>query len=107
MTSDAARTAAGIKAVADVEAARARRDRDANARANARPAPVAITARPGRPERSIAQTLRCPFASCHALPGDPCRTASGRVLAGGPHPSRLAAALAARTGPVTAPRESQ
>lgn len=93
-TSDGQRMAAGLKAIARLEAQRAAEARHAADVAAARPAPPAITDRPGRGDRVLAQSVKCP--ACLAQVGIQChsRTRSQKPIAF--HPSRLDAVRAAQ-----------
>jgi hypothetical protein len=90
--SDGARMAAGIASLAAHARGQAEHDRLDAERAAARPAPPEIANRPGRAERRVAESVRCPF--CKASPGQPCLGARQRVLSA-PHPSRVDAGRAA------------
>lgn len=86
---DAARMAAGIRAIHEA-AVVAQREA---AVANAALPPPEIADRPGRADQLLAQTVRCAF--CKALPNSPCHLAKGRPMQARFHPGRLAAAIQA------------
>jgi len=77
---------AGIASIAAHERAQQQAERLDAERAAARPAPPEIANRPGRADRLLAQSVKCPF--CKALPGQPCHGPRQRDLTK-PHPSRL------------------
>lgn len=91
---DSKRMAAGIKALARADQAYREREQHQADVANARPAPPAITERPGRPERALAETVRCPI--CKAPAGQQCHTQQRRPKPMAPHPSRTDLAIATR-----------
>jgi len=85
---DAARMAAGIRAIEDAAA----KSRLHDEIANAAPAPPSIADRPGHAERRLSLSVKCRF--CQACVGSPCTRAKHKPMSA-PHPSRLEAARAA------------
>lgn len=85
---DAARMAAGIRAIA----ANAASLRIHDELGHGAPPPPEIADRPGRAEQLLAQTVPCRF--CKVGVGRPCELAKGRPMAARFHPLRLKAAQA-------------
>lgn len=77
---------AGIASITAHARAQAERERLDAEKAAAVPAPPEIANRPGRAERKVAETVRCPF--CHAAIGQSCHGARQRRM-DKPHPSRI------------------